>query len=786
LDLDGQAKNSSRLADLSLVQQRVRAALPVGVMLPQDARAAALARVAWAPKLFGSITLERLVDIDPLWRPMVIALASTVEVTWCATGAADRRWFPGVLTTIAQTPPRAIEGDLCADPRAEVVEALRWVRDLLSRGVAAADVAVVATAPTAWDDHMLVLAHDSDLPVHFSHGRPALSTREGQGCAALADVLINGLSQDRVRRVLRHATAPTVRALPADWAAGLSRSAGLFTVTEWHQALVAARPARQSAQQAEHTLLPILDQLSRGTIEAAEAGRLLLEGPSLGLWKNALHSAPAAAIGMSLQGLRVRDERDPGNSVVWAPAAHVVSAPRRFVRLLGLDGRAWPRTESEDALLPNHIVPRRRLVPVSITERDRGAFATLLAHTSETVMLSRGRRSATGSMQSASALWPATIVSRVRARNRIAEHAFSEADRLLARSLEAGQSPRIRATRACWRNWTRAEMTPHDGAVRPNHPAVDRALGRLHSATSLRRLARDPLGFVWRYALDMRPVSLAHQPLALDPLMFGELVHELLRRTVDALEPEPGFIRASVNEIEAALSAACDHVRIHWPLERPIPPALLWVHTLEEAMRRGLPGLTRDQPFQAGTRSWTEVAFGATGPDESSGPWPPNREIVVGEAKLRLSGRMDRIDLGQGGERIRISDYKTGATPQSDADVVLAGGRELQRVVYAIAARQLLPELTRVITRLIFLGEAATLFELKGDELENACKEAEQYLDCACELLRKGHACPGPDAREDYYDLRLALPADLQGYFQRKGTAFKEVSRALSPLWGRP
>jgi hypothetical protein len=633
---------------------------------------------------------------------------------------------------------------------------------------------------------MLVLAHDSDLPIYFSHGRPALSTWEGQGCAALAEVLINGLSQDRIRRVLRHATSPTIRTLPTDWAAGLSRSAGLFTVGEWRQALVAARPARQSAEQTEHALLPIIEQLSCGTSVAAEAGKLLLDGPGLGLWKHALHSAPAAAIGMSLQTLRVSDPRDPGNSVVWAPAAHVISAPRRYVRLLGLDGRAWPRTESEDALLPNHIVPRRQFAPVSITERDRGTFEALLAYTSETVTLSRGRRSAAGSMQSASALWPAAIVPRVLARNRIAEHAFSQADRLLARPLEAGQSTRVRATRTCWQNWGRAEITPHDGAVRPNHPAVDRALGRLHSATSLRRLARDPLGFIWRYALDMRPVPLARQPLALDPLMFGELVHELLRRTVDALEPEPGFIRASVDEIEIALRAACDYARINWPLERPIPPALLWGYTLEEAMRRVLPGLTRDQPFHAGTRSWTEVAFGRAGPDDTIGPWPTDRDIIVGETKLRLSGRMDRVDLGQTGERIRISDYKTGATPKVDAGLVLAGGRELQRVVYAIAVRQLLPEITRVIARLIFLGETATSFELKGEELENACKGAEQFLDIACDLVRKGCACPGPDAHDDYYDLRVALPADLEGYFRRKGTAFKEAGRALSALWGRP
>jgi hypothetical protein len=51
LNLDALAKTSPRLSDLALIQQRVRAALPAGCMLPQDVRAATLTRVALAPKL---------------------------------------------------------------------------------------------------------------------------------------------------------------------------------------------------------------------------------------------------------------------------------------------------------------------------------------------------------------------------------------------------------------------------------------------------------------------------------------------------------------------------------------------------------------------------------------------------------------------------------------------------------------------------------------------------------------------------------------------------------------
>jgi hypothetical protein len=107
-------------------------------------------------------------------------------------------------------------------------------------------------------------------------------------------------------------------------------------------------------------------------------------------------------------------------------------------------------------------------------------------------------------------------------------------------------------------------------------------------------------------------------------------------------------------------------------------------------------------------------------------------------------------------------------------------------VVYAIAVRQLLPSLTAVISRLIFLGEEAISADLRDDALERAALEVEDYLDRACALLNQGHACPGPDAQDPYNDFRLALPADRDGYFQRKGTAFRNACRELSPLWGRP
>lgn len=790
VDLEGMgAAGSTRLADLALLQRRVRDTLPSGVLITPELRSAALARRSIAKQIFGSMVLEGIVDLAPVWRPLMCALVEQLEVKWAAPqDAVDRTWFRGNLNLKPLERPPSITGEICADPRSEVVEALRWARMLLARGeIKASDVAIVAASPAAWDEHFLVLATEANLPIHFSHGIPALSVAEGQACAALADVLTGGIGQDRIRRLMRRLPkTETLSRIPADWSSGLPRSAGLFNLDQWRQALRAARAADAAIASVEPALLPVLELLARGVEAAAEAGSLLLKGESLVLWDEALRIAPPAAVSLTLETLRVPDHRDPANSIVWSPASHFVGRPRPWARLLGLSGRSWPRSESEDALLPDHILPRRVLVPVSISDRDRQAFDLVCGQAANGVVLSRSVRSAEGSLLSKSPLWPDEVATVVHGRTRVPEHAFSETDRLLARPQEAGRLPRMRTAFQCWQNRRKQELTVHDGLVRASHPAVARALARVHSTTSLKRLLRDPLGFVWQYALGWRSPEYSKQPLDIDPLAFGELIHEILRRTVSALEPTPGFARATSDEIEAALSASMELIGKTWPLERPVPPGLLWEHTLQEAARRSLRGLTVEEPLQGSTRSWTELAFGHFGaPDDPDAPWQAATEVGIGDTGLRFGGRMDRVDIRSDRSSVGISDYKSGAAPKNADRIVLSQGRELQRVLYALAVRQLVPDST-VVARLVYLKDESSPISLRGGALDAAIGETVAFVETARRLVEAGSAFPGPDAKDEYNDMRLAHPADLDGYLQNKQAAFATASRDLSRLWSRP
>lgn len=260
-------------------------------------------------------------------------------------------------------------------------------------------------------------------------------------------------------------------------------------------------------------------------------------------------------------------------------------------------------------------------------------------------------------------------------------------------------------------------------------------------------------------------------------------MHELLRRTVDALEPVPGFVVASAHEIEAALEEAVRIVLNAWPLERPVPPHVLWVNTVRQAALMSLAGLTLEAFTEAGTRSWTEVPFGQA-PDDAGDPrdlpWDPAARVTVPGTVITIRGTIDRVDLRAAGIAVRVTDYKTGERPGNAARVVIGGGMELQRALYALACRQLLPDTSPIRARLIYLRDPPAVFPLPDPD--RVFEEVARFVAAACASLEAGMALPGVGAESDTNDLRLALPVS-PGYFRRKRIRFREAAGALSGFW---
>ncbi|MBP8234786.1 MAG: PD-(D/E)XK nuclease family protein, partial [Rhizorhabdus sp.] len=181
------------------------------------------------------------------------------------------------------------------------------MRELIASGRARPDeIAICATATEDWDEHFLVLVADADLPLHFSHGVPVLASREGQACAALADVLLNGLGQDRLRRLFGHAAGRSraLADLPADWSLGLQPGAALFEIDQWQRALDEATGRRADAGDPRPVVMPILRLLASGPEAAAQAGAKLLGTAARARWTEALRRAPGDGLDFSREGLR--------------------------------------------------------------------------------------------------------------------------------------------------------------------------------------------------------------------------------------------------------------------------------------------------------------------------------------------------------------------------------------------------------------------------------------------------------------------------------------------------
>ncbi|MCP1546273.1 PD-(D/E)XK nuclease family protein [Methylorubrum extorquens] len=786
-DLQAAASRGDRVASIAHLEQVVVAALPPGMLRPGDLAAAAAARIDHAPAILGPVEFVDLPDLAPCWHPVVVALAQRVAVTWASGPRPVPEWIAATAVRVVSSEPEAPVVEVCsaATPRHEVLEALRWARGLMASGRAKpSEIAIAACRTEEYDDVVLALRAEAHLDVRFVHGVPSASVREGQAAAALADVLVRGLSQDGIRRLaalLRQGPGP-FGALPPGWTGMLPREAPLTNLAAWER-LLAGRDVltRPDGPAVAKDLRAILALLARGTSAAAEAGETLLHGLSLRIWRKALLEGSPAVVDLTLSHQRIDDDADAGTSVVWAPASALACAPRRFVRLLGLSSRGWPQVVSEDRLLSDHLVPSRILDPLPRSVSDRGDFAAILSTSSEAVVLSRPRRGADGRLLGKSPLLRGHPDGTHLGRNRVPEHAVGEIDRLMARPEEFRATAQATAAASCWRAWAGAELTAHDGRIRPNHPVVVSVLGRVHSARSLRKLLRDPLGFVWRYGLGLETADPSEETLTLDHRAFGSLMHEALEATVGALEAGGGFAAAPADRRRAALAAAVASVAAAWERERPVPPALVWRRTLEEVTGISLAALSHPDAAYAGQTTWVEVPFGGQAPkrDGTAVPWDHGLPVEIPGTDIRISGFIDRLDLSECRSEARVRDYKT-EKPRKPTDV-LAGGRELQRCLYGYAARVLLGPGVSVDASLHYPREGICL---PLEQPDTALGDLARHLAAAGDSLRAGNAHPGPDAEDAYNDLSFALPANAgELYCPRKRDAVRAVLGEAAGIW---
>ena len=786
----------TRLEAMTCLEQEVLARLPKSELRPHDLVTAALSRIGYAKSLFGRIAIHGRTEMSPVWRPLLTALAIETEVTWVADARRVPPWLSSTgvpaLTKAAEQP--AIRSISCASPRHEILAAVRWARRLLAQGVGAHQIAIATASPANWDDHVLALSETANIPIHFVHGRAALDSPDGQLAAALAEILLRGFSQPRVKRLvgLLRSRTKQFAAVPGSWWRKLPEDAPLLHAARWKRE-IAALEAGDFSDGVDHRplLLGIIDMIGLGLGNAADIGERLLQGRSLAIWRKALTDAPAEALDVTLSGLRIDDGLEPAASVIWAPASAIAAVPRPYTWLVGLTSRSWPRRASEDPLLPDHIIPAFRLDPLPVHQADRRDFETIMAMTADELVCSRARRDSGGRINGVSPLYPRDVPELYLAQSQEPEHAASATDRLFARPVEFSGLPEARSALSAWIDWHTERVTAHDGKVRANHPLLLRALDRRQSASSLAKLLRDPLGYLWQYGFGWSAPDETDEPLTLDPLAFGNLLHEILQGAIGLLEEKPGgFASASEEELRGAIAAAGDAVAARWDQTMPVPPPVIWRRKREEAAELALVALSAKEDPLTGQRSFAEIPFGGDprALDLSDGvrnalPWDPRTQVVIPGTDIRIGGSIDRLDLAGDNSLARVTDYKSGKVPRGTPQ--LRGGAELQRCLYAFAVRSLVAGTPAVDARLLYPRKKGAL--LKLDAPEATLAKLTVFLSAAYTAFAAGKALPGPGAAEDHNDLAFALPGGAkESYVDLMRALVATELSDVAPLWEEP
>jgi len=247
IDLAARSADHPRLAAIARLEAAVLDQLPPGMMRPLDIVTAATARIGHATAVLGPLEIVGLTELSPCWRPLLQALTAHIPVRWTAGPRSVPAWLDGTGVTVARAPAHApgISAASAATAYHEAIEAMRWARSLLASGIPASEIAIATASPADYDDHFLALRADANIDLHFVHGVRTVATREGQAAAALADIVVRGLSQSRLRRLaaLCRDSGP-FETLPEGWLRVLPTDAPLSTPGAWNRLLDPADAGR--------------------------------------------------------------------------------------------------------------------------------------------------------------------------------------------------------------------------------------------------------------------------------------------------------------------------------------------------------------------------------------------------------------------------------------------------------------------------------------------------------------------------------------------------------------
>jgi PD-(D/E)XK nuclease superfamily len=402
----------------------------------------------------------------------------------------------------------------------------------------------------------------------------------------------------------------------------------------------------------------------------------------------------------ALERTTVRPAATAGESGRVAVLDYPRARTRSFeaVFLLGLEEGSLPRRDRPSPLLDDDA--RRelggRLERPSTVARDRYLFYTACTRATERLILVREAATDEGMPREPSSFWDdvrslydPTDVALATRRKPLSSLTWplaaapSERERLRALARLTVDDADSAAALAAANGWSRRlerAKGAFDRPTRLRNPAVLESMSSrtTFSATELERFADCSSAWLVERVIDPKTIDAGP-----DAILRGQVVHTALNRFYSSLPRELDSERVTPENLEAALALVrrC----LDDALESGVRLDLtdLQAAELRQTLILDLEGFVRDEA-EAGLQfvpRRLEVSFGS----ERAAP-ELQRGLELGDG-LRLSGKIDRIDVDPWSARGIVQDYKSGKGAHSARDI----DRELrlQIPLYVLALRDL-------------------------------------------------------------------------------------------------
>ncbi len=634
---------------------------------------------------------------------------------------------------------------------AEIVGA--EVLELMRDGVAAEDIAVLVRGSGTAALFAQVLG-TYGIPVAWSRRVPLARTRLGAGVLAGARAALPGgrvedllawLRLDEARRDdvdalearVRRTEEPSARVAAARWADwALPRLDALAAAAEEGgevllEALVAEAQSTWAAPHARRADVLTIDERDEARVAselAAAAAELRSLDPEL--------LGGAAEVLETLGAVEVR-QGDVTDGVLLADPLDIRARRFRAVFVCGLQDGEFPQRPVPEPFLDDDA---RRALSVAaglrlpfhedVLDRERSLFYACVSRPQEVLFLSWRSSDEEGEPLVAS-----PFLDDVRAL--FTDELWEQRGRRLL--AEVTWSPREAPTP---RELQRAQAQARNEPDPPPLPApvtgavlAQLAARRTEGARQLETFAA--CGVRWLVEALLSPARVTPDPEA---MRRGSRAHAALETTLRGLRERTGSARLTPASLPAALEALDDALD-GIALEGARGAAAR--RTLEADLQRYL----RHEAERGAELEPThlEWRFGREGDEHGA--------LALGE--LEITGRVDRVDVGPGGEAI-VRDYKGASAPPGAS---WADGGALQVALYMLAARELLglepvgglyqalwgrDSRPRGLVRDDVPGRYVSTDVVSAAELDAALEEVrERALETASEL-QAGHvkACP--------------------------------------------